>query len=464
MRCESCLLEDPNTAALTAEVFQDKLNKCTECPLLSSGHSAPVISLLVKQVRQSARALRMVKSKARQLENEIEAQRLDFAKHEERMTKLELLHRASSLQLEEQMAATKSADAARTRFVTILRTTTDFVAIYDANLTPNFLNHALRNAVGIPLESHLSSLTLRDIHGPATDALLTVGFPQAHEHGVWVGDTLFMTAKGEQIPVSLSIHVHLDSEKKAAFYSTIGRDITSYKEIDQLKSEFISTVSHELRTPLTAIRGSLGLLQGGIAGDLPELAQEMVTIARDNSDRLIRLVNDLLDLEKMGSGKMELRKSIQDISTLIAAAVRDLAPTAENAHVSLVIENGVHAQVNVDPDRITQVLVNLIGNAIKFSPAGSSVEVGAIAVSPQLLRIYIRDHGPGIAREDFERLFRKFSQVDAGSTRARGGTGLGLAISKSLVEMHGGTISVSSEVGKGATFWFELPTEVHANQ
>jgi signal transduction histidine kinase len=457
MRCEKCLLEDPNTAALSIETFQEQLRKCTECPHMKEGPSAPIVALLSKQHAQAGRALRTTASKLRQLKNELDAQRKDFAKHEERMTKLELMHRASSLQLEEQIQAAKSADAARNRFVTILRTTTDFVMMYDAQLTPTFLNHAVRAAMSFTMESEASDFTLHDIHGKATISLLENAFPQAREHGVWVGDTELNIPGGHPVPISLSIHVHRNDERKIIFYSTIGRDISAYKEIDQLKGEFISTVSHELRTPLTAIRGSLGLLEGGIAGELPDMAREMVTIALENSERLIRLVNDLLDLEKMNSGKMELRKAPHDISHLIANAVRDLSATAQAAGITIVIERSSLIQLNVDGDRITQVLVNLIGNAIKFSPENSIVEIGTVELATSNVRVHVRDHGAGIARDDLDRLFRKFSQVDASANRRRGGTGLGLAISKMLVELHAGTIGVSSELGKGTTFWFELP-------
>lgn len=424
---------------------------------MTEGPSAPIVALLVKQHAQAGRTLRTTSSKLRQLKIELEAQRKDFTKHEERMTKLELMHRSSSLQLEEQIQAAKSADAARARFVTILRTTTDFVMMYDANLHPTFLNHALRTTIGLGLECEPAALTLRDIHGSAADALLETAFPQARDHGVWVGDTELKIADGRVLPISLSIHVHRNDLGNVVFYSTIGRDISAYKEIDQLKGEFISTVSHELRTPLTAIRGSLGLLEGGIAGELPDLAREMVTIALENSDRLIRLVNDLLDLEKMNSGKMELRKSPNDISHLIVNAVRDLGATARTAGIEIIVKESAPILLNVDGDRITQVLVNLIGNAIKFSPEQCTVDVGIIELPSTMLRIYVRDHGRGIARDDLDRLFRKFSQVDASANRRHGGTGLGLAISKMLVELHGGTIGVSSELGKGTTFWFDLP-------
>lgn len=457
MRCPTCLLEDPESAALPAEVFQEKLSKCNECPHMTGGPTAALLMPLVKQFRQNTRALRLANSKVRQLTNEANSQKSEMARYEERMTRLEILHRSSSLQLEEQIAAVKSADAARARFVTVLRTTSDFVAMYDANLSPTFLNHALRAALELNLDEDVSNMTLHDFHGPAADELLRVALPHAVEHGFWLGDTFLQSKTHLQINISLAVHVHPATDGKIGFVSMIGRDISAYKELDQLKNDFISTVSHELRTPLTAIRGALGLLAGGVVGPISDDVNELIVMALDNSVRLNRLVNDLLDLEKIGAGKMELQKRPELIADVIATVIRELAVAASGAGVKIVCPNTIDATIEIDKDRIVQVLVNLVGNAIKFSPPDSRVEITAIALPSQSIRIYVRDYGQGIAHEDLDRLFRKFSQVDSSTKRARGGTGLGLAISKALVELHGGTIGVSSEIGKGTTFWFELP-------
>jgi len=458
MRCATCLLEDPESSAIPSDVFLEKLSKCNECPhLTGGGPTAALLAPLVKHSRQNARTLRLANSKLRQLTNEAEAQKREMAKHEEKMARLEVLHRSSSLQLEEQIAAVKSADAARTRFVTVLRTTSDFVAMYDANLSPTFLNHAIRSALELGIEEDISKMTLRDFHGPAADQLMRVAVPHAIEHGFWLGDTYLLSKTGDQIHISLAVHVHPNAEGKIGFVSMIGRDISTYKELDKLKNDFISTVSHELRTPLTAIRGALGLLAGGVIGPISDDVNELVVMALDNSIRLTRLVNDLLDLEKIGAGKMELQKRPEQIADVIATVVRELAVAASGAGVEIVCPSVADVTLEIDKDRIVQVLVNLVGNAIKFSPPGSRVEITAIILSTQSLRIYVRDYGQGIANDDLDRLFRKFSQVDSSTKRARGGTGLGLAISKALVELHGGSIGVSSEIGKGTTFWFELP-------
>ena len=235
------------------------------------------------------------------------------------------------------------------------------------------------------------------------------------------------------------------------------RDISERKAVDRLKNEFISTVSHELRTPLTSIRGSLGLIEGGVAGEVPERARELVRIARANADRLIRLINDILDLEKMEAGKLELRRRFLDLSALVDATVAELRGMAEADGIELHHDLRALPRINADPDRLQQVLTNLLSNAIKFSPPAAPVTVRAFEKSPGTARIEVEDVGPGIPATMIDRLFRKFEQLDGSDGRARGGTGLGLAISRSIVEQHGGRIGVQSEPGVRTVFWFELP-------
>ncbi len=269
---------------------------------------------------------------------------------------------------------------------------------------------------------------------------------------------------GGNVPVELSVTAFEFSDptnhrQGRRLYAAMVRDITQRKEIERLKSEFISTVSHELRTPLTSIRGALGLIEGGIAGALPSMAIEMVQIARQNADRLVRLINDILDLEKMEAGKLVLR--LQDVGPehLVAQTLDSMRAVAAEAGVRLQSALNLRENIRGDEDRIVQVLTNLLGNAVKFSPAGSVVTVRAAMAAGQRARFEVSDQGPGIPQAQMGRLFGKFQQLDASDGRLNGGTGLGLAISKAIVERHGGTIGVESEPGVGSTFWFELPLQ-----
>jgi signal transduction histidine kinase len=238
-------------------------------------------------------------------------------------------------------------------------------------------------------------------------------------------------------------------------------DVTDQKSAERLKNELVSVVSHELRTPLTSIRGSLGLLEGGAYGALPDPVRRLVIIGRTNTDRLIRLVNDLLDLEKLQAGRMELRDAPLRVMALVATSVEGVRSFAAENEVRVQTwmdaREGEALEVRGDADRLTQVLTNLLSNAIKYSPAGASVAVRVSRPRADVVRLAVQDEGPGIAEHDLPRLFQRFQQIDGSDTRRHGGTGLGLAISKDLVEQHGGQIGAFSHPGEGALFWVELP-------
>lgn len=239
---------------------------------------------------------------------------------------------------------------------------------------------------------------------------------------------------------------------------TVIHDITESMEIDRLKNEFISTVSHELRTPLTSIRGSLGLIEAGVVGEVSPRARELTRIARTNADRLIRLINDILDLEKMEAGRLEMRVVPLDPSDLVTTTLEDFQGMAEQRKVRLLTRLTRHDRLLGDRDRVVQVLTNLVSNAIKFSPENGEVVVhSAAGAMPRSIRFTVEDQGPGVPAEKREQLFRRFAQLDASDSRARGGTGLGLAISRTIVEQLGGRIGVESVPDVRTEFWFELP-------
>lgn len=229
------------------------------------------------------------------------------------------------------------------------------------------------------------------------------------------------------------------------------------RPLQRMKSEFVSVVSHELRTPLTSLRGALGILEAGASFNLSAEAGNLVRIARTNAERLIRLVNDILDIEKIEAGKLELHRRDVGAGPLIEQALEALRPLAAEGAVTFVAEVDPQLRLMVDEDRTVQLINNLVSNAIKFSPQGGRVILKVARRGPRTARLSVRDEGPGISADQVPRLFTRFQQLDASDRRTRGGSGLGLAISKAIVEQHGGTIGVETRPGEGATFYADLP-------
>jgi len=233
-------------------------------------------------------------------------------------------------------------------------------------------------------------------------------------------------------------------------------DITEQREHERLKDEFVSVVGHELRTPLTSIRGSLGLIAGGIVGELPGEASAMVDVALSNADRLVRLVNDILDIERIDAGHVELDRSPVSALHLVDLSFPVVQRMADEAGVALAFD-GEDSTVMADADRIVQTLVNLLSNAIKFTPEGGSVTV-TVGRADGEATFAVRDTGRGIPPDQLDRIFERFRQVDASDAREKGGTGLGLAIAQRLVERHDGRIWAESPPGGGAVMRFTLPS------
>lgn len=234
------------------------------------------------------------------------------------------------------------------------------------------------------------------------------------------------------------------------------QDITERKRTEQMKNEFVSAVSHELRTPLTSISGSLGLLVSGMLGELPPTMNNMLAIAHKNAQRLTLLINDLLDMEKLVAGKMAFDMQVQPLLPIIEQSLESNKAYADTFGVRLALRTRSNGLVNVDAQRLQQVLANFISNAVKFSPLNGVVDVHLVRHSEHI-EIAVEDHGSGISEEFRARIFQKFSQADSSDSRQRGGTGLGLAISKAFVERMHGSIGFISEPGQGATFFACFP-------
>lgn len=267
----------------------------------------------------------------------------------------------------------------------------------------------------------------------------------------------YVRKDGSRFPVLLSVTALRDKADMITGFLEVGIDITERKQVERMKNEFISLVSHELRTPLTSIRGALGLVSGGVLGDIPPEARAMIDIANEDTERLVRLINGILDVEKIEAGKMDFHKEQLDLVALVKQSIEKNRPFAMQSQVEFVFISDVsEAKVRADADRIIQVLTNLISNAIKFSPAHGYIHLG-IERRDSYYRVSIKDEGPGIPEEFRDRLFQKFAQADSSASRRSGGSGLGLSISKAIVEKHRGRIGVDSIPGAGATFYFELP-------
>lgn len=257
-------------------------------------------------------------------------------------------------------------------------------------------------------------------------------------------------------PVELGIN-EVQFGNKSMFILII-RDISQHKEVVQLKDEFISIVNHELRTPLTSIRGSLGLILGKTFGEVPNQIEKMLDIAYKNTIRLISLVNDILDVEKIEAGKIEFKMESYELIPLVKEAIEANENYAQQYNVKIEFKENLPSdtRVLVDKNRLVQVITNLISNAAKFSPPDNNIEISIFKYN-QTIRVSITDYGAGIPEEFRNKIFEKFAQADSSITRQRGGTGLGLNISKLIIEALGGYIGFNTKINAGTTFYFDLP-------
>lgn len=275
------------------------------------------------------------------------------------------------------------------------------------------------------------------------------------EGGTRIQNEVFWRKDGTSFPVEYTVCPLLNDGRVEGVVVAF-EDVTERRRLDRMKDEFISTVSHELRTPLTSLRAALGLISGGVLDKHPEKAKQMLDIAVGNTDRLVRLVSDILDFEQIGSGNLPLHPAAWNAIDLLRRAMDRERIGAARAGVNFRID-AQPLDVWVDGDRILQVLGNLIGNAVKFSPRGGEIRLAASASGEREVIFAVQDHGRGIPADKLELIFERFRQADASDSRFGGGAGLGLAICRGIVEQHGGRIWVESDPGQGSTFFFSLP-------
>lgn len=242
------------------------------------------------------------------------------------------------------------------------------------------------------------------------------------------------------------------SDNDEVFYC-VAHDFSEREKVDQLRRELVAMVSHDLKAPLTSIQLSLNLLEAGACGELPEQAQSRIATADRNTKRLLAMISDLLDLEKMEAGMLPVSKSSCNLEDLARKAVDSVQEQAASRGIAIKLRELDH-ELEVDPERIAQVLINFLSNAIKFSPDDETITVEA-SDAEKGLKVSVKDNGPGIDEEGRKKVFDRFSQVGDEAAKSQG-TGLGLAISRAIIEAHGGTIGVDSEAGKGSTFWFVI--------
>lgn len=360
-------------------------------------------------------------------------------------------------------AARETADATANRLRAILESVGEAIIMVDNLGLCVVANHRVGGVLGVQAEQLMG----KSIHELRQHATRTFRDGRGLEWLVQPGgnppveiQTQILETREEQPRVFHEFSAPVQDEVGRVIGRIyVYRDITKETEVDRMKSEFIATVSHELRTPMTSIKGSLGLVLGGIAGDLPAEAKELLSIAQNNTDRLIRLINDILDISRIEAGKMEIKRGPLPIAEAIGRAVREMEGFANQRSIETVTEIAPNLpRVLADSDRLLQVLVNLLSNGIKFSEPGSRVDVRA-RQDGEFVQVQVQDRGPGIPPDQVARIFEKFHRIDNASTRRTGGTGLGLAICKAIVEEHGGQIWVESELGVGSTFSFTLPIE-----
>ena len=326
----------------------------------------------------------------------------------------------------------------------------------DGNVS--FANPAAARLLGAPPESLIGTPLHDLLHGSAPpDHVCGMDCPLREATALSTstnGEETIFRPDGSSFPVEFVL-TPIRGRGRISGSVLSFRDISQRYALDRLKDEFISTVSHELRTPLTSIRGALGLLTSGILGDVNEKASNLLRIALTNSDRLVRLINDILDLERIQSGREPLAFRTVQLADIVKQAMEDMQPMADAAGVKL-IHDATKAEITADPDRLLQVVTNLLSNAVKFSPPNSPVSV---MLRPGVTGVILSviDHGRGIPADKLETIFGRFQQVDASDARQKGGTGLGLAICRTIVMQHSGRIWAERNPVRGSTFRIFLP-------
>jgi PAS domain S-box-containing protein len=353
-------------------------------------------------------------------------------------------------------SAPESAKEDDSFLMAVFDSLTDVILTVDASGAVSSANHTVEKLFGIDHVQIIGQPITRFLPNLFSEGTSSLHNPYATSNLLAILETMEMTAKTESGElVTVDVRAGRLLRRGARTFTLMVRDASERKRIEKMKDEFIATVSHELRTPLTVLRGALSLFDAG----LPQAEmKELLSVAQENTDRLVRLVNDILEMERLETDRIQLQPQWEPAAKLVEGILILLRPMAANRNVTLLAQHAV-ANVSVwcDKDRIIQTLTNLVANAISFAPAGTEVRVSTALTAEANLRFQIEDKGPGISPEHIGKLFQRFSQLGNRTAHTGGGVGLGLAIARAIVELHGGRIGVESSPGEGSHFWFELP-------
>ncbi len=389
--------------------------------------------------------------------------------------------REANATLQQEVADRMQAEAALRRSEEQLRLITNalpvLISYVDNQRRYRFNNQAYQDWFGKP-PSEILGCHMRNVLGKDFYQRIRKQVNAALAGQIVTYENELLTQDGNTRSVSVTFIPHLSNRKTVKGFFSLTNDISDRKAIERMKDEFISVVSHELRTPLTSIHGSLKLLATGKLGTLSEAGQQMLEVADENTDRLVRLVNNILDLQRIESGKVKMEKQVCNVTDLTIQATEAMQTMAQQHDIKLETTS-VPVSIWADPDYMMQTLTNLLSNAIKFSSPGNTIwltaEVNSAAnqtahkkesvatgtqrsSSPIANVIFqVQDRGQGIPAENLESIFERFHQVDASDSRRKGGTGLGLAICRRIIEQHNGKIWAESTLGEGSTFYFIVP-------
>jgi two-component system, OmpR family, sensor histidine kinase VicK len=368
--------------------------------------------------------------------------------------------REANLNLQQEIADRQQAEDALRRNEEQLRLITNalpvLIAYVDARQSYQFNNQAYEDWLG-QSPGNIHQQHLKQVWGKECYQRMQPWIKKALSGEVVTYENEIQLVNNTIRTVSVTYIPHREGERhKVKGFFALTSDISDHKAIERMKDEFISVVSHELRTPLTSIHSALKILATGRLGNLSQDGQQMLQIADDNTDRLVRLVNNVLDLQRIESGAVQMHRQACNAADLMVKATEAMQAMAQQHHIQLITEPMV-IELWADADYIVQALTNLLSNAIKFSHPQGRVWLTAARSQPQEIQFQIRDEGLGIPTKQLEQIFERFHQVDASNARKRGGTGLGLTICRKIIEQHGGSIWVESAIGKGSAFIFTLP-------